>query len=58
MIGADGLWRSLVGPWRERKVRKYRGYWCTNLTGYGGSKGILGEHCVKDKGRYFIKASR
>jgi stress response protein SCP2 len=37
------------------KVRRYRGYWSTNLTGYGGSGGMLGKHCVKIKGRYYIK---
>lgn len=51
-----------ISNW-ERKTyvskRKYRGYWCTNLCGTGGTftarrEGILSKYCEKIGKKYYI----
>jgi len=46
---------------KETMVRRYRGYWCTNLIAspgpYNDRKGILHTMCDKVGNRYVVKAN-
>lgn len=51
---------GIGGKWPVGLVRKYRGYWCTNLCGlsdmYGKPRmGLLERYCEKVGDKYFLK---
>lgn len=52
------VWNSATKTLQERPVRRYRGYWCTNLCGlsspYSKREGILQKYCVKMPNKHYV----